>query len=55
MEHIKRFLTGLALLAFCFGTAFGLAWLMENYAIYFFSVLGLVLTYGVGFILRKVL
>ncbi len=54
MEHIKRFAIGLAFFAVCFGAAFGLAWLMQNYAIYFFSVLGLVLTYTVGFVLKKV-
>ncbi|KKN25186.1 hypothetical protein LCGC14_0887120 [marine sediment metagenome] len=55
MEHIKRFLTGFALLSFCFGAAFGLAWLLEYHAIYFLSVLGLVLTYGVGFVVRKII
>ena len=54
MEHIKSFLTGLAFLAFCGGVAFGLAWLVENYTIYFFSVAGLIITYGVGFVLRKI-
>ncbi len=53
MEHIKRFLTGFGLLLILFGLAFSLSWLLDNYAIYFLSVLGLAVTYGVGFVLRK--
>ncbi len=54
MEHIKRFLTGLTFLAFCGGVTFGLVWLVENYTIYFLGVTGLIITYGVGFVLRKI-
>ncbi|KKK64247.1 hypothetical protein LCGC14_2986170 [marine sediment metagenome] len=54
MEHIKRFLIGLTFLAFCGGVAFGLVWVLENYAIYFFGVTGLIVTYLIGFVLRKI-
>ncbi len=54
MEHIKRFLTGLSFLTFCGGVAFGLAWVLENYAIYFFGITGLIFVYLVGFVLRKI-